>query len=59
MAIIQRSLQLTEHASARTATLRFCRIVSKVNKAYSSSGKEERISPKQVKTFLVKVLRRV
>lgn len=41
MAIIQRSLQLTEHASARTATLRFCRIVSKVNKAYSSSGKED------------------
>ena len=41
MAIIQRSLQLTEHASARTATLRFCRIVSKVNKAYSSLGKED------------------
>lgn len=41
MAIIQRSLQLTEHASARTATQRFCRIVSKVNKTYSSPGKED------------------
>lgn len=41
MAIIQRSLQLTEHASATILQKRRVAVLSKVNKAYSSLGKED------------------
>ena len=41
MAIIQRSLQLTEHASATILHKRRVAVLSKVNKACSSLGKED------------------